>query len=84
MRCCCTAKTARRGGACAQHYHVLWKQAVDSKLAGFHVRAPAARPTPAQRQTLEMGMIVGERGAGKTAVTESLLQASTMRHLLDV
>ena len=53
--------------ALAGHYQSLWKQAVNSKLAGFHTRAPAAKPAKPIRTTLEAGMAAVERGAGERA-----------------
>ena len=47
--------------ACTQHYHTLWKSAVENKLPGFHVRAPSARPLAGTRQTLESGMAMLEK-----------------------
>ena len=58
--------------ACTAHFHVLWKTAVDDKLAGFGVRAPQARPAPNVRQTLEAGL----KDAAPPASGESLLLAS--------
>ena len=60
--------------ACTDHFHVLWKTAVDDRLAGFAVRAPQARPAPNVRQTLEAGL--STFGATAPAPGESLLLAS--------
>ena len=40
----------------------MWEQAVNSKLPGFHVRAPAAKPSAPMRTTLEAGLILSEGG----------------------
>ena len=50
--------------ACANSFHALWKAAVKSKMPGFHVRAPAARPASNTRTTIEAGLVTdeGERG----------------------
>ena len=44
------------------HYGALWRNAVRSKLAGFHVRAAQSRPAPLSRQTLEQGSSAQELG----------------------
>ena len=50
----------RNFGALSQHYHLLWKQAVESKTPGFARRAPQARPSAPNRNTLEAGMLSHE------------------------
>ena len=42
--------------ALSQHFQTSWQTAVASKLAGFHTRAPSARPPTHTRQTLESGL----------------------------
>ena len=61
--------------ACVRHYHLLWQAAVNSRLPGFHTRAPVARPATNARQTLEAGLIVteGSAGLGKSALMERAL-----------
>ena len=46
----------------ATHYDGLWKAAVDAKLPGFHIRAPAKRVPPPNRQTMEAGNVMGQVG----------------------
>ena len=46
----------------AKHYDGLWKAAVDSKLPGFHIRAPAKRAPAPSRQTMEVGNVMGLMG----------------------
>ena len=43
--------------ACEAHYAPLWRNAVRSKLPGFHKRDPQTRPSPSTRQTLEQGLM---------------------------
>ena len=52
----------RNFGAIEDHYHQLWKAAVDSKMPGFHVREPAKRPAAAVRHTLESGLVMQQLG----------------------
>ena len=44
------------------HYAALWRNAVRSKLSGFHVRAAQSRPSLPSRQTLEQGASAHEVG----------------------
>jgi hypothetical protein len=46
--------------AATAHFHGLWKQAVESKLPGFHARAPAAKPATPVRTTVEAGLALRE------------------------
>lgn len=48
--------------ACTAYFHGLWKQAVVSKLPGFHARPPAAKPVAPVRTTLEAGLAMSEGG----------------------
>ena len=42
--------------ACMDHYHVLWSQAVKSKLAGFAPRGPVKKAATPARHTVEEGL----------------------------
>ena len=44
------------------YFHQQWKQAVQSKLPGFHVREPVRKPAAPVRQTLEAGLSAVEGG----------------------
>ena len=73
----------------ATHYDGLWKAAVDAKLPGFHVRAPAKRVPPPNRQTMEAGNVMGQVGgepsseheAARTAAAGGLNELATLRSL---
>lgn len=46
--------------ACKLHFHTQWKQAVENRTPGFHVREKIARPARSTRQTLEQGLVFSE------------------------
>ena len=48
--------------ALAKHYDGLWKAAVDARMPGFHIRAPAKRVPPANKPTMEAGNVMGQVG----------------------
>jgi hypothetical protein len=59
------------------HFHQQWKQAVQSKLPGFHVRDAARKPAAPVRQTLEAGLSAAEGGMDTRAgAREQLLSAA--------
>ena len=76
--------------ALSQHYHLLWKQAVESKTPGFAKRAPQSRPAAPTRNMLDAGMLFRraarlsacskQRPAQKTTMCPGL--APLLSHLL--
>ena len=60
----------------ATHYDGLWKAAVDAKLPGFHVRAPAKRVPPPNRQTMEAGNVMGQVGGEPSSEHETARMAA--------
>eukprot|EP00966_Prymnesium_polylepis_P133668 3089699-Prymnesium_polylepis.1 len=59
------------------HFHQQWRQAVQSKLPGFHVRDAARKPPAPVRQTLEAGLAAVEGGMdARAGAREQLLSAA--------
>ena len=58
--------------ACEQHYAPLWANAVKTKAAGFHPRAPVARPATSVRQTLESANLAEGGQKGREAPNPTL------------
>ena len=61
----------------SQHYHNLWKAAVESKLPGFSKRGPTQKPVVPTRNTLEAGMLLSHAHDFRAhdSSIESMLQA---------
>ena len=61
----------RNFAACEAHYAPLWRNAVRSRLPGFHVRQPQSRPTASTRQTLEQASTaqLGGKAEGEPPAT---------------
>ena len=64
--------------ACEAHYAPLWRNAVRSKLPGFHKRDAQTRPSPSTRQTLEQGLMgrVGREAPSTRFDTHDLANAA--------
>ena len=61
------APMVRDYAACKAHFDTLWKQAVKSRMPGFHTRAKGTRPVASTRQTLEQGLAFTEGGPREVA-----------------